>query len=94
MSRPDDIPEDVWDHALSLWRDDELDDGQTIIARAIMAERRERGDENGTGARVATVGEIVGIEFVVDEILLTIRVEGGRWGREAVSIVRERQTDD
>lgn len=39
MTRPDDIPDDVWNHALELWRDDERDDGPTIIGRAILAER-------------------------------------------------------
>lgn len=44
MSEPDDISQEAWDEAIRLWRDDELDPGEVIIARAIMAAEK-RGEE-------------------------------------------------
>lgn len=46
MTKPDDIPQDVWDGALRLWRDDEADAGEVIIARAIMAAKEEEREAN------------------------------------------------
>lgn len=45
MSKPDDIPQDVWDEALRLWQDEEFDAGEVIIARAIIAAKAEEREE-------------------------------------------------
>lgn len=45
MSKPEDIPQDVWDEALRLWQDEEADPGEVIIARAIMAAKKEERDQ-------------------------------------------------
>ena len=50
VDRPDDIPPAIWEHAMTLWQDDERDDGVTLIARGVMAER----------ARCATLARLEG----------------------------------
>jgi hypothetical protein len=43
MTKPDDVSQEAWEIAQVLWRDDEFDRGDVIIARAIdAATARER----------------------------------------------------
>lgn len=83
-AKPDEIPQDVWDAAVAVVG---MSDGlgyakvqAASIAHAIMAERERASN--------VVVGQIVGISFEGPRTLLTVDVGGGRWGKEAVAIIR------
>lgn len=59
MSKPDDIPQDVWDRAAMLWGHE----ARIGIARAIMAERERcaaAAEQRGKELREPAIGSDIG----------------------------------